>query len=366
MNINAIPPEFMELLTFPILQKMSAYMEGTFADSRISFSRFYSNKLETGEMSWREPEKFRSRFQHLYAKHIEKCLESIPWSSSLKVLELGAGYLTEGRSRLSRFLPEAEMCYSDLSLMAVENAHETSPSSRYLHMNSSRLSEKIMPSSIDVVIASCFLDTLPEEDLIATLEQVTQVLKPGGTFFHISDLEPYFNTLVIDHSEDPDIMFPCLDDDKFIKGIQFVSREDCVAYIARSKTQQSVFLNDYIRLSNDARCAVVIEICTMLDNACVLSKWVKDNFTETRVIVNAHFFSERLERGLRINHLAVVTLGNRVQSCVYSREESREDHYDDICAFHGRLMELEKKVLHDENKVRKTLGVHVLIARKDV
>lgn len=349
-----------EEITFFLIGRMSDFAGEKIKESQIPFSQYYSNDLATGEGSWKEPTAFHQRFQPLYAKHVSNFSKNIPWSTSLKVLELGAGHLTDGRSRLSRCLPdEVQVCYTDLSKKTVEHARQKFPTIPYLHINSSNMSENIESSSQDVVISSCFLDTLPQEDLTATLAEIARVLKPGGTFFHISDLEPYFNTLVIDNKDDPDVMFPWLDSDKFIKGIQFVPRDICEQFISRHSNAYP-FLKNYIDLPNDVRAAVVIEICLMKDFALTLSNWVKRHLSPVREIVNEQFYDQRLRNGLEITHFAIDTLKNIMESAIYPKEESGETQYNDVYSFHGRL--IEKTAPRDT--VRKTLIAHTIIARK--
>jgi len=356
----------MQQLTFPLLQAMSDKMEETYRPDGISVNDYFSTAFTVGELGWREPVAFRTRFELLYAKHVQNFTRSITWSTSFKVLELGAGFLTEGRSRLSRCLPEADICYSDFGKQAAADAHEKSPATHYLHMNSSRITETLSPSSMDVVVASCFLDTLPKGELVATLQQIFDVLKPGGTLFHISDLEPWFNTLPIDNKNDPDIMFPWIDDSKFINGIQFVSKSTCRDLIqtlrAEGKTHESNFLKKYIQLPNDARAAVVIEICTMLDNALYFSNWVEKHVGETRKIQNEQFFSQRLEAALGETAFEVSNCRNQLQFNVYSKEEAAEHQLEQQTVLHGRVIE-DKKV-RDDGSVRMTLGAHILIAKK--
>lgn len=351
----------LESITFYLIGEMSTFTDKKIKESQIPFSQYYSNALARGVSSWSEPSAFHHRFQPLYAKQVNNFSKNIQWSTSLKVLELGAGYLTDGRSRLSRCLPEeAQICYTDLSKKAFEDAQEKFPTIPYLHINSSNLSEYIEPSSQDVVISSCFLDTLPQEDFIATLAEISKVLKPGGTLFHISDLEPYFNTLVLDNKDNADIMFPCLENDKFIRGIQFVPRAICEQFILSDFSNEYSFLKDYIHLTNDVRAAVVIEICTMKDYALTFSNWVKNHLSSVREIVNEKFFDQRLREGLAVTQFAVDTLKNNLESSTCSKEDAGETDYNEICSFRGHL--IEKTFPRDT--VRKTLGVQILIARK--
>lgn len=363
--MNPVP--LLEHQTFYLINEMASFTDQKIKEGLVPFSHYYSHQFAVGISSWIEPRKFCQRFRQLYAKHVTNFSKTIPWSTSLKVLELGAGYLTHGRSRLSCCLPdEVQICYTDISKNAVEDAKEKFPNTTYLQINSSNMSAEITSSSQDVVISSCFLDTLTNEEFTATLAEISRVLKPGGIFFHISDLEPWVNSLVIDNKDDPDVMFPWVEDDRFIRGIQFVPRVICEQFILSDSSGRYSFLKNYIDLTNDIRAAVVIEVCLVKECALFLSRWVKHHFfSSVRKIVNEEFFNQRLRKGLEITHFAVDTLKNCLESSMYSKEEAGEGDYNEICALHGRL--IRKTVLRNDafkDKVRKTLSAHILIARK--
>lgn len=370
--ISRMSPEQRLAISLSTLDMMSKTAETKLLASNIPFSQFYTHQSETGQSSWKKPEEFCSRFSLLFGAHVEEFTKSLPSFTTLKVLELGAGYLTDGRSRLSCFLPEADITYTDSSLEVVADAQERFPEIKYYSINSSNLGERIERESIDLIIGSCFLDNLLEDDLEKTLSEIHSILKPGGLFFHIQDLPPYFNTLVISHKDHPGIMFPCVDDaSTFINGVQFIPLEICEEYIRMNPTTgESHFLSSYIQLSNDVRAAASIEICLLPLLAQSVSSWVKKTLylesesSPCRKILSIDDFKERLERKLRETPFKDITSKMKVQTGYLTPEEvPTETQFNDIISSPSLFQ--QRKVPRENQEVRITLLAHCLVARRE-
>lgn len=361
-------PALAQIPLFTLVGKMCDYMDLQFEKHSSSLTHFHSDLLKSGKTKWTPPTEFRTCVRPLFQRHIDSVLKVLGLASESKVLELGAGSLSDGRSFLTSHLPAADYHYMDITQSVVPEAERAASASQYHQLDSTRIKTKFAPSSVDVVMASCFLDTLPQGDLKETIRQCSTVLKDGGTLFHIADLPPYFNTLVIDNREDNDIMFPLLEEDGFITGIQFVQRQKCKDSIKAWKklgteVEGGAFLQKFIDLSKDARGAVVVEIAQFTEKAIQLSKWVEERLSPTRRVNNASFYSDRLKKELDHAGFEISQFGLRTESMMQSRGESQfPSPTNDIAHLHGR--KILKVVSRDADMVRITLGVHIVVAKK--
>lgn len=330
-----------------------------------SLSGYYKSRIENGTLSWEADEILRAYFKNTFQPQVQSTLRKYaPNCTTSKVLELGAGILNNEQTALSSCFPEAEFIFSDLSKKAVDTAKEKNPSCSYHQVDSTKLTTLFPPESMDLIVGSCFLDALPAEDLLKTLENVLAVLKEGGIFFHTNDRAPFLNTLVINKLNEEGIMFPLMSASEGIQGIQFVPTSEIKNFIQNNPNNEaSNFLKNYLSISPDARGAVVIEISSF-DHGKYLSDWVVKNFPQQcRIILNEKFAYERIEKVLRELGFQILQFGLTVSQQI--ENTSSADGFNDVRLRLGVVNKRHEKQI-SPGKVRKILQMHQIVVKKPI
>lgn len=326
------------------------------------------NKDLLKQNTWSPPEDFRSRFHLLYQAHVASVIDTFFKDKMTgPVLELGAGYpIYNQQSYLASCLPPSvqwDLTFQDES----EDIHQSALSSKtikFMKFNSTETSSHVAPSSLMAVISSCFLDTLYGTSLDKTLQEIYKVIQNGGLFFHISDVSPFFNTLVYDHRDGADIAFPHVDEGKYLSGLQLIPRIKCEEFIKRCEgSPNGEFLKTYIALDPFVRAKLIIEICS-LNMPTILSKWIEQTFPNDRkCLPNSVFFKSKIEKALKDTKFKVLKCGLERKELTAPRSAEDFQNFNDILAMHGRCMKLNQANI-PEGSVRKSSIVHIIVLQK--
>lgn len=356
---------------FKIVERAAKHVKAEMEKVPVPFSEYYQNQEKEGLQAWKSPVKFRGMFHALYSQHVNEVVKVFFTKEKYKVLELGAGFLKENhKSQLLGCIQESynfQITYSDINPKIVVAALGMPSRADYIQLDARQISKKIDKSSLDGVMASCFLDTLHGTHLPTALKEIFQSLKEGGLFFHISDLDPYVNTLVIDHKDNPGILFPLVEDNNFIRGLQVVPREDCERKISSllslKNEEEAAFLQKYLDLSNDVRAASIIQLCTCSEVPFKISEWIKTTFPQNRKeIINEKYFQERVQGALKETGFEILQCGLRIKKEETPRGEYDDKDFNDFASFHGHLIKQKKELA--PGMVRKALSVHIIVAKK--
>lgn len=221
-------------------------------------------------------------------------------------LELGAGKLDDGLSYLMSRMPinlQKSIEPTDVNRYFTDN-QENIPLKR---VDAVELDKSYPLGSMQGILASAFLDTLPKSDLDLTLRRIYQVLKKEGFLIHFSSLEPFTDTLLSENNDETLVYFPWIDGEWDFKGLQVAPKKEFLQFLETTKKVDNHaidFLKWYAELSGQLRELtlndLVLSGAEEQRKACLIfSNLISQlNPPKLRFIANEIFSDERIRASL--------------------------------------------------------------------
>ena len=240
------------------------------------------------------------------------------FSASERIVEIGSGALdANGSSLLMRLFPDRFR--ANIEPTDVNKRLQTAGQSSLKCVNASALDSHYQAGSLDKVTAMNVLDTLGDEELLATTAQVCKVVKDGGYFIHLSDLEPYNATIFASHLDTNSVCIPWLNQNCDFVGLHKINKETLLNFISTAPRADRVFFTWWAHLPPNVR-----ELINPYGNTAqetlqalyYISHRIQTlNPPGLESITNKEFSDERIKRAIHAAGLTIVAF-------------KTEEHYD--------------------------------------
>jgi SAM-dependent methyltransferase len=321
VTINKIFPYLYELNQNVDAGLKAMNMEGSAESTSIEITQEQC-ALAVSQYAWKSPS-LRNHFKSAFQDILNRVTMQWEVSKANHILEVGCGFLNpNGTSHLSSYLSEdiaEKFTYTDLNPGV--NTHKN-PNFKAADMT--KLSGTIDKAEFfDVVMASCCLDAFPTKKLPDALQEISKVLTENGLLISTSDQFPYFNSLTDYYTKEGKIIFPLVDEDTNVKGLQVISPEQLDKFIPSSNDAKK-FLEWYRNLSPARRDLLVSDISISstpedVELSHLFSKLAQE-IPGMETIKNRDFFDEHLKSGLKTAGLAIQAFTS-VSSCFIAKVE---------------------------------------------
>lgn len=107
--------------------------------------------------------------------------QEVPWPINSKIVELGAGTGAITQALLERGIPPEQIIMVERSAIFASHLRNQFPTSEVLQGDARKLSQLIQADqSIDVIVSSLPLRSMPPATVAAIIQQMQLILKPGG------------------------------------------------------------------------------------------------------------------------------------------------------------------------------------------
>lgn len=249
-------------------------LENNIKDEESLIEKYCSRqKIE----SWKQiPEK------QIFTGVVEKIMSRVASEFSLpnSGIEIGAGPLKNGKSRLMKLLPLRMDHIEPTDLVSPDNFELTHHAMR--HLDVTQISSILKKESQDLIIGSSVLSVLKYEDLEKAIRGSYLTLKPNGIALHIADGLPSAIPLLLHcQKQYPNyIPFPWISHES---GFCLVSKDELFKMLAQAKMkalilpQVTEFFEYYINMKTDVRQMTIWNLMSVqVQEALVLSDFISE------------------------------------------------------------------------------------------
>ncbi|MDF2577173.1 MAG: hypothetical protein K0S74_657 [Chlamydiales bacterium] len=305
------------------------------------------------------------------------------FKSPQSIVELGSGALDlQGNSWLMQHMPSTIQDHVEPTEANnyFVNLRNTKKQSLRL-LDGSEVSKHYSDNSLNGIVSSSFLDTLDEEDLLATLGQSYKTLKERGTFIHFAALEPYIDTFLSAHCTESIIYFPSMINNDFsFTQLQVINRKCYLEYLNQLGQQNIEILGlDFLKEFGNLSPIYLDTVWQMLRTDPRIGRKQREFTTSylarsmkalnppgLTIVDNNDFFEKRVHKGLEDTGFNILEFGYREISQFTQRRKDLPKKYEGYNHFYSDHGKFTYKFVAPiaPNLVYQYVKMHIIIAKK--